>query len=375
MRKNSRASRFAAVMVGLLFLNSHPVFAATEVNGELAYLTEKKAVNQAVGKKRDTERSVLSVIETLMNVGRYQRAAIVLRNEPDCFRNEMVCLPLLINLYAARDYKGLLLACDEWLKLNASKPSKFDSVVYEFMGTIYTEVKEYEKATDAFDRAIAIDPRPRIYSSRAECSLRKGNKGQAVIDASKGAVEEGSSLSTELNMSILQGSILPAIETLSQLNVKPATAGERTRNQIARAELLENAGEFAKAREFYAEASKSLDFDASMWNEYALCVLTTIGIAADLSDSRFLPKNGQCAEVESLLQKAISIDKSDWRLWSNLGLARYLSGDRDRAMEALDKALESRDISAGQKYAIYHLKAFRSTEHLLKEHYGNSPKQ
>lgn len=368
--------------------------------------------------KSSVDRRVMLVVENLMTVGRYQRAAFVLKKEHDCFTNQAIFLPYLINLYASRDYRALIQACDQWLKANSTRPSKFDSVVYEFIGTIYTEGEWYEKAREAFDKAAAIDPRDRIAKSREECDIGC-NRAQTGSDASSSSIRRSAGLESDLNMLIAQQCIIPAVETMLQSDSNASKISVSTRDYVTRAEEFESLGEFRKAKTLYARASKNSDFDASMWNEYALCFFTVIGTEAQAKDDKkleqyrnsrtqlskrlaiqttrpidwqnalkkagrhekpssqarseiidyFPAENHELRKVQEFLDRAISLDKDDWRIWSNLGLVRYSLGENDLAMEALDKALSFKEITAGQRYAIGKRKSFIRKRDLLKQRF------
>ncbi len=337
------------------FYNCVPAFATADTidNGKEA--TTTKQVSE-----------VLQTVEILMNVGRYQRAAFILKKTLNYDHDETIFLPLLICTYATGDLQVLVSTCQTWINANGSMSSKFDGIVWEFLGTAYSQQKEYKKAFDAFGKSIECDPRPRVIAARSKIDLQLGNQKLDIAGAEKGSmVERIDTLDQELNIALWQQSDAPLIETMLDSDTNSSDrVSTQTVEQIGKCEQLENSGQFGRAVELYAKTSKNKDFTSSMFNAYGLSLATAIQAKKTHPDA--------LKEVEVLLDKAILINRSDWRLWSNLAVIRFGRGNTQGAFEAFKKAIEFKEIPVAQRLALGRRIRMDWTMELLKKRYQDN---
>lgn len=103
------------------------------------------------------------------------------------------------------------------------------------------------------------------------------------------------------------------------------SAWRAARGLMEQAEYLEQNDKFQEAEEKYSQAIRTYPFDASIYANLANCEITMLPN----------PETGDFGKIYSLLEKAVAIDSTDWRLWNNLGVAHIMSG------KALDEGLAS----------------------------------
>jgi len=335
----------------------------------------------------EADAGVIQTTDAFMNAGRFQRAISILKKNENLYRDQHMFLAVLICTYATWNAGALIRTCDEWFAHGGSSDKSFNSIVYEFQALGYVRQQDYKSAVDAFNKSIQIDARERVIKSRTAVEGEIVKQDAARKDDEKSVIAKtpysriDMPLRSILDLNLWQQADLPAIETLLEEGFANSSAS--TKALVSQAEQLEDIGQFEKARDVYRKASTSKDFNAIMWNQYGLCSLTVLknakeedtSLAASL-DTEEKIRQAICTPFE----KAVTMNDSDWRLWSNFGLAEYLireskTGWKSREShiswkDAFEKALSSHETPVAQRLAIEHVFAMERGMEALQKFYS-----
>lgn len=369
-----------AILFSLICIFSHPL-KAKEI-AQLSNVELEKPLEIALALRDVGDTTLLQALSPLYEVGRYNRAISILKSRKNVMSDGNLFLPLLLLTYATRDYETLASLCREWIDTQTTRSASFDSVVYEFLGTACRENKQFSEAKFAFSKSIELCPRPRALIARSKVNLELGNKEESTADCfavlkkwQKFDLSE--TLGSELDSQLFQGIWYPLLETRLSEDSDFSKASSNTRSLLLEAERLEDSGQFENAEGLYATASKNSDFDAAMWNAYGLCMATSTVIA---TDPRFDDACSETAarkragEVEKVFEKAIELNKNDWRIWSNLGSLKIQLGDKVGGANALKIAAKAAEMPASQKILLGKMLRLESTLDLLNKRFGNGSK-
>jgi tetratricopeptide (TPR) repeat protein len=368
----------AALVTCFLFL-TQPTLAKETITQPDADLEQPLEIAVALHGVEDS--TLLKTLSPLFVVGRYERAISILKNCKNVMSESNLFLPLLIFTYATRDYDAVVSLCESWICANIARESSFDAVVYEFLGTAFSQKKQFSKAKEALNRSIELLARPRSLVARSKVNLELGNTAEATIDCvavlkkwQKFDLSE--TLGAELDTQLFQGIWYPLLETPSGEDKEFCKVSQKTKSIISEAECLENSGLFEEAERLYAIASKNSDFDAAMCNAYGLCMATNSAgedVQKDNDAAEGLAKK-RAHDVEKLFEKGVALNKNDWRIWSNLGSLRIQLGDKVGGARALETAAKATEMPTSQRVLLGKMLQLQTTLDLLNKRFGSGSK-
>ncbi|MBX9949822.1 MAG: hypothetical protein K2Y39_11705 [Candidatus Obscuribacterales bacterium] len=296
--------------------------------------------------------------------------------------DEKIFTVLAILTYAACDYDALVSMCDEWLEAHGQKVSKFESFVYEFLGTAYAKSKYFTRAKDAFSKSIAIKPSPRAYAARSKVNLELGKYEDSLADYAElvrrwSKFDDNDTLRSHLDVGTSMIGLGPWVETMSSEDSCFGNSSRKVQELVLKAEEFENSGAFDKATKAYADASNERGFDAAMNNAYALSLLASwTKESVEKGDAEICASDVEAKrnQVEKLFEKGLRLSPEDWRIRSNFGLYKFRGGDKTAGMKELREAAKAREMPSSQRMALSKVIQLDATMELLKKRYGDESK-
>lgn len=274
----------------------------------------------------------------LIKARRYERALSCLP-DADIKHDEKVFAEKLFASYSAGKFLVTIDACKEWLQANGSAPAKSVGFVYEFMGTCYRNLRQDEKAADAFSKAIALAPTRNGYYQRASTYERLREDELSLEDWSRGEKSSSPRGGKTLQLLFFEEAAIPILEVQlpKVFQEKGSSIDWQEALTIAhRAQELEERGDFRNASHLYAKAVDKFSHDASLWNALAVCSLT-------------------CSKSDRVImhafQKALALNESDWRLQSNYS-AFFFNKNKRGAKHLLNHVFDLKEITPHQKQRI-----------------------
>ncbi|HIA52678.1 MAG TPA: tetratricopeptide repeat protein [Candidatus Melainabacteria bacterium] len=365
------------------------------------------------------EEELVRVVDKFVDVGRFQKAATLLRASGD-LHSPYLFFQLLLCCSFARDGEALTSSSDEWIASKVPVSNQFQALVYAFAGLGYEWKKEYEKALEYYNKSIELDPASAALGSKEALVAVIGQPLSDKPGVNFEPPRKLSRLEERIKLRAGQISSYSFIETPQEYS---SIVNADLRRELIEAEEKENSGSFEDACRIYARLSKRSDFDASMWNQYALCLLTSLRNIEDPPSENLPFKNKQdnmrvvpgsspeevkaqvdrifpeavknayrkpakadnnafqrttTAEnkaktifrnAENAFRTAIRLNDGDWRLWNNLGMIEVMLNDKMGYAQSFRMALSYKDLPPGQRDAIRHAAGMRQTIELLKERY------
>lgn len=206
-------------------------------------------------------------------------------------------------------------------------------------GKTYSALGMRDKAMQAFDRALSLNPKPYVYVNRAQVRAPSDTAGQlADLDAAlKLQPNMPEALSVKATVLARTGKYAEAIALYDQM---PASTASQVWAKSARAALLSKAGRTAEASSAFAElrarAKTAADLNSLCWDE------ATAGVLLD-------DALGECRD-------AVKLSNGASAYLDSLGMALLKLGKLDEALDAYSQAIakgSGADSLMGRAFAYF----------------------
>lgn len=281
-----------------------------------------------------------SGIEKLMNVGRYELAQSEMESRGDLYADQRTFIMYLTCISILGQNEKVIKACEKWIDANGNSKDPDAHFVYECLGTSANNLRDYRKAVTAFTKSIeivecrsAIIARSQTYSILIEPVLALDDKYRL-----RGANALPLSESLKLAPHFKNGAPLVEIEISKFPN-------REAREVVKRASLLERKGQFKEAADAYNEASKMFESNATCYGALGLCLMTHALTKSEIDKT-------EINLAKDAFQKALSLDKDEWRVLYNLVLLEYRTDDLDNAETHARSLLENKRLPQVERTAI-----------------------
>ncbi len=229
----------------------------------------------------------------------------------------------------------------------------------DYAGTACLFLQDYKKAESFFNDELKLATNQK----RQTRFIRSAKKGLDLASKRQSPSGRASTLTQKFYDIAIGSTGVPIVEMRApEPKQQKNNQSLRALNDFAAATSAEDAGDYTEALRHYSNAIQSCPDDPRLLSGLASC---KISIA--LLDPE---ENHQGLEsAKDFLERAIKIDKGNWRLQNNLAAYYFATEEFDDALRELKKLKSYKDVPFEQSIYLEKAVAFISALNLLKENY------